>query len=209
MKASRLVKYGALAIVLEFIFLVNVVQCHAVGNIHRHAGSSFSKHETSCEFGIGETDCSTAECNLDPSLIEEIAGYKDVAKSIIDSVLDGSFKGRAYADLEDFIDRFGPRFSGTETLERAIDFMLDRMKEISLENVHGENVTLPQWVRGYERADMITPRKKKLNILGLGYSVGTPMGGLEADVLVVKNFTELQAKAMEVRCLHEKCVCLS
>jgi len=87
------------------------------------------------------------ECNLNPSLIEEIASYKDIANRIIQEVLHGSYKGRAYADLEHFVDTFGPRFSGTRHLEDAIDFMLDRMKNNFLENVHGELASVPQWVR--------------------------------------------------------------
>jgi len=45
---------------------------------------------------------------------------------------------------------------------------------------------------------MIAPRKQKLKILGLGHTIGTPLGGIEADVLVVRNFTELEENAKEV-----------
>ncbi|CAL8097325.1 unnamed protein product [Orchesella dallaii] len=165
-----------------------------IGNVHNRIASPITKE--SCE--ASPVECyQDPECNLDPQLVSEIASYKGVADRIISEVLQGPFKGRAYSDLEHFVDTFGPRFSGTPTLERAIDFMLDRMKALSLENVHAENVSIPQWVRGFEDADMLLPRKKKLNILGLGSSVGTPMGGLEADILVVKNFTELQQRAAE------------
>lgn len=52
--------------------------------------------------------------------------------------------------------------------------------------------------RGYEYAEMVAPRKKKLSILGLGHTVGTPMGGLEGQVIVVRNFSELQSRTEEV-----------
>lgn len=46
---------------------------------------------------------------------------------------------------------------------------------------------------------MVKPRVKNLNILGLGYSVGTNGTEIEAPVLVVKNFTDLEAKADQVK----------
>ncbi|ODN03863.1 Carboxypeptidase Q [Orchesella cincta] len=175
------------------IVLTSLVSVHS--SSHHRVSSAVATE--SCSHTV---ECNQdPECNLDPQLVAEIASYKTVADRIISEVLQGSFKGRAYSDLETFVDTFGPRFSGTPTLEKAIDFMLDRMQALSLENVHAENVSVPAWVRGYEHAEMLTPRKKKLNILGLGSSVGTPMGGLEADILVVKNFTELEQRADEAK----------
>ncbi len=104
-------------------------------------------HAVECDDEEQKNVQSTAECNLDPQIVQEIASYKDIADTIISEVLQGSFKGKAYNDLEHFVDTFGPRFSGTATLERAIDFMLDQMRNIELENVHGENASIPQWVR--------------------------------------------------------------
>lgn len=123
------------------------VQMSSAGRVH---STTFSNPDTCGAGNEYNKECDTlqtAECNLDPQLIEEIASYKEVSDKIISEVLHGSFKNRAYSDLENFIDTFGPRFSGTPTLENAIDFMLERMREMSLENVHGENASIPQWVR--------------------------------------------------------------
>lgn len=38
---------------------------------------------------------------------------------------------------------------------------------------------------------MILPRPAKIGVLSLGYSVSTPNEGIEADVLVVRSFEEL------------------
>ena len=49
-------------------------------------------------------------------------------------------------------DTFGPRFSGSTNLESAIDWILDEMRNDGLDNVHGEGVSVPHWVRGEESA---------------------------------------------------------
>jgi carboxypeptidase Q len=46
-------------------------------------------------------------------------------------------------------------------------------------------------VRGHEEAELLLPAPHSLHILGLGGSVGTPEGGLTADVAVVGSFDEL------------------
>ena len=45
---------------------------------------------------------------------------------------------------------------------------------------------------------MVEPRAVALDILGLGTSVGTPAGGIQAQAIVVKSFDELEQKADEV-----------
>ena len=46
---------------------------------------------------------------------------------------------------------------------------------------------------------MVKPRHKKLNILGLGYSVGTNNQTLQAPIIVVRTFDELERRASEVK----------
>ncbi|MGP8239547.1 MAG: hypothetical protein ACLQVW_29595 [Limisphaerales bacterium] len=101
----------------------------------------------------------------------------------------------AYQRLAQLCDTFGPRFSGTTNLEAAIDWILQQMKNDGLENVHGEEVLVRHWVRGAESAEMLLPRPRRLPMLGLGGSVGTPPGGIEAEVFVVKGFEDLRGHA--------------
>jgi carboxypeptidase Q len=105
----------------------------------------------------------------------------------------------AWRRLAEVTDTFGPRFSGTEALERAIDWAVAEMKKDGLENVRKEPVMVPKWVRGRESLDLIEPVRQPLSMLGLGNSVGTPAAGLEGDVLVVKDFDELTARAADAR----------
>lgn len=122
--------------------------------------------------------------------------YQAVADRIIDRALADSAAWDRIAELG---DRFGPRFSGTPALEAAIDWIMARMREDGLENVRGEPVMVPRWVRGEESAELLSPRWSRLPMLGLGGSVGTPPGGIMAEVLVVRSFEELTARAADAR----------
>lgn len=101
--------------------------------------------------------------------------------------------------LADLCDTFGARPSASPALESAVDWILERMREDGLENVHGEPVVVPRWERGTESVEMLSPRRERLPMLGLGGSVGTPAGGLTAPVSVVTNFAELTQRSAEIR----------
>ncbi len=73
------------------------------------------------------------------------------------------------------------------------------MKRDGLQKVRGEQVMVPRWVRGEERADIISPRAAPLPMLALGGSIGTPPNGITAEVLVVSSFDDLSAKAAKAR----------
>ena len=97
----------------------------------------------------------------------------------------------AYEDLAWLCDRIGNRLSGSPQLDQAIAWAQSRLKAAGLVNVHTEPVMVPHWVRGHESAELLLPTPHRMNILGLGGSVGTPEGGLTAEVVVVGSFDEL------------------
>ncbi len=103
----------------------------------------------------------------------------------------------AYALLEEMCDEVGPRLSGSANYELAVDWALRHMGEAGLVNARREPVTTPHWVRGDESAWLLEPHPARLTMIGLGGSVGTPPNGLEAEVLAVRDFEELDARADE------------
>src|SRR5690242_20755945 len=106
--------------------------------------------------------------------------YRATADSLIRAATGDS---AAYRRLGRMVDTFGHRLSGTASLEATIDWILDLMKADGLENVHGQPVMVPHWVRGEESAELVKPRRTRLAMLGLGGSIGTPAKGITAPVL--------------------------
>ncbi|OXB79880.1 UNVERIFIED_CONTAM: hypothetical protein H355_000910 [Colinus virginianus] len=129
----------------------------------------------------------------------EIAGYYDVAKAIIDLAVYGKAQNRSYDRLAVFADTIGPRLSGSKNLDAAINYMYRALLKDGLENVHLEPVKVPHWERGEEYAMMMEPRNHNIAILGLGSSVATPPEGITAEVIVVASFDELHRRAQEAK----------
>jgi carboxypeptidase Q len=114
---------------------------------------------------------------------DPLAPYYEPAGRILGEAL---LSGEPYEDLGILCDRYGNRLSGSARLDAAIDWVIETMREQGLENVHREEVMVPHWVRGEERAWLNTATyTQELSLLGLGMSVGTPPEGVEAEVVVV------------------------
>ncbi|XP_013190143.2 carboxypeptidase Q isoform X1 [Amyelois transitella] len=148
-------------------------------------------------YGIGASlPKNTEECSnvLTEELIKEIAAYDDVVNEILQYVIEGDFKGQTYDELAKFVDKFGPRPSGTESLENSIDYMIQLTRDEDINNVVTEEVQVPLWERGEEKITMHEPRHKNIAVLGLGRSVSTPPEGITAEVVVVKSFDELESQ---------------
>ena len=124
------------------------------------------------------------------------AAYRVAADSLVDAALGDS---AAWERLAEMVDRFGHRFSGSESLERALDWILREMTEDGLENVRAQPVMVPHWVRNQESLRLLEPVQSEMPMLGLGGSVGTPPGGITAEVLIVGSFDELTERADDAR----------
>src|SRR4051812_39474274 len=105
----------------------------------------------------------------------------------------------AWKRLAEFTDLHGARLSGSDNLARAIAWTAEKMKADGLENVHTEPVMVPHWIRGRESAEIIDPPIHDVAMLGLGGTVATPPEGVEAEVLPVNSFEDLQARAADAR----------
>jgi carboxypeptidase Q len=122
--------------------------------------------------------------------------YREPAARLIGEAVSSTFAWRRLSILTDSI---GNRLSGTPELDRAIQWAVDEMKRDGLDNVHTERAMVPKWVRGREDAEMVEPAHRAIVMLGLGGSVATPPDGLQADVIVVHGFEELDARATQAK----------
>ena len=105
----------------------------------------------------------------------------------------------AWDRLAELTDTFGQRLSGSDNLNRAIAWAAEAMKKDGLENVHTERVMVPRWVRGNESLEITDPPHHVVPMLGLGGSIATPAGGIEAEVMVVTNGDDLNKRAAEAK----------
>src|SRR5438132_429527 len=118
-----------------------------------------------------------------------LAPYRPVADRLIRESQSTDF---AWQRLAELTDTFGNRLSRSVNLERAIDWAVDAMKTDGLENVRKEPVMVPKWIRGRESLEVLDPTGEPIPMLGLGGSAATPAAGLEAELIVVRNYDELE-----------------
>jgi carboxypeptidase Q len=108
----------------------------------------------------------------------------------------------AYRQVAHLSNNIGPRLSGSAQAQKAVEYVAGELKALGLE-VQLEKVMVPHWVRGEETGALVqypgqAPNTtQKIVLTALGGSVATPASGLTAEVVVVRNFDELQALGRE------------
>lgn len=100
---------------------------------------------------------------------------------------------RAIALLTGLVMAAPRRLSGSPGYDAAVQWGLATMRELGLQNVRAEPCLVPCWVRGEETAAITAPSPLPLRVTALGGSIATPPGGLEAEVVEVRSFEQLQA----------------
>jgi len=122
---------------------------------------------------------------------------QEAASAIVDAARRDDV---SYRRLEELCDRIGGRPAGSAAYDRAAAWSVEQLKAIGLENPRLENVTINRWERGRESATLVSPGgPRPLAMLGLGRSVGTPAQGITADLLVVRDFDELDRAGEQAR----------
>ncbi len=101
--------------------------------------------------------------------------------------------GTAYAVLKSLTTEVGPRLAGSEADQRARDWAVAKFKALGFDKVYVEPVTYPKWVRRHESGAIVAPFPQHLVLTALGYSPGTPAGGLTAPVVGFDSLAALKA----------------
>ncbi len=117
----------------------------------------------------------------------------------LNALLDASLNSDyTYDKLGELCDTIGPRLTGSPQMKKAIEWSMNSMREAGFDSVWTEPVVVPYWTRGQEWARCTAPVEFDLILSGLGLSDGTGPEGIEAEVLAVRDFEELEARADEV-----------
>ncbi|WP_421738757.1 M20/M25/M40 family metallo-hydrolase [Caulobacter sp.] len=99
----------------------------------------------------------------------------------------------AWDITEDLTTNIGPRLVGSPAMERAKDWGAAKFKALGFTNIKVEEFAKPSWTRGEESAELVGPYPMKLAIVGLGRTLPTPAGGIEADVALFKTYADMIA----------------
>ncbi len=137
------------------------------------------------------------EAPLGPGIAEPFPGARGGVERILAAARADD---RAWARLAEMCDTFGPRPAGSTAYLAAARWAADTMRADGLDGVRLEPVEVEAWERGRESLVLLAPNgPRPLPVTTLGGSVGTPPGGIEADLVVVHDFDELERRAGEVR----------
>ena len=99
----------------------------------------------------------------------------------------------AWDITEDLTTNIGPRLVGSPAMEKAKDWSVAKFKALGFTNIKVEEFAKPSWTRGEESAWLMAPYAMNLNPVGLGRTVSTPPGGVEAEVALFKTYAEMIA----------------
>jgi hypothetical protein len=98
-----------------------------------------------------------------------------------------------YKIVESLTTEIGPRIAGGPNDQRAREWAVAKFKALGFDKVYLEPVTYPLWERRSEHAEIVAPFPQPLTLLALGYSAGTPKGGLTAEVVKFDGLAALKA----------------
>ena len=99
----------------------------------------------------------------------------------------------AWDITEGLTTEIGPRQAGTEAEARARTWSVAKLNDLGFKNVRIEEYQMPTWVRGEEKAEIVSPFPQPLILTALGNSASTGPEGIEAEVIYFPTLADLQA----------------
>ncbi|MEO5562095.1 MAG: peptidase M28 family protein, partial [Chitinophagaceae bacterium] len=119
--------------------------------------------------------------------------------------------GKAYDNLRDLTKKIGARLTGSPQMSKAEKWGQQVLQNSGADKVWMQQCMVPHWVRGgkdeatayYLRGNPqvlnVNRIAKSLDILALGNSLGTGQKAVQAELLEVKSFDDLEAKKDQVK----------
>ena len=113
------------------------------------------------------------------------------------SIQNAAFKSDyAYQQVGHLSNNIGPRLSGSAQAAKAVEYVAGEMRKLGLD-VRLQKCMVPHWVRGEEHGELIefegmaAGTVQKILLTALGGSIATSAEGLTGEIVVVKDFDEL------------------
>ncbi len=106
-------------------------------------------------------------------------------------------KSNCYKNLEFLTTKIESRLSGSPGAATAVAWAKKAMYEAGADTVYLQPCMVPHWVRGQQEScfniDTKTKQKIKYSVCALGNSVGTSQSGINANVITVNSFNQLDS----------------
>ena len=99
----------------------------------------------------------------------------------------------AYEITEGLTTEVGQRQGGTEAEQRGRDWAVAKLNALGFANVREEKFDMPTWVRGEEKAWVISPFQNVMAAAALGNSGSTGAKPLEGEVIYFRTLDDLVA----------------
>lgn len=101
-------------------------------------------------------------------------------------------QAECYDNLEYLCKKIGHRLSGSDAAAKAVDYTYNVMLKADFDTVFKQDVMVPHWVRGNEKASVSYDGKKhSVKIKALGGSIATPKKGIVAEVIEVQGLEDI------------------
>ncbi len=107
----------------------------------------------------------------------------------------------SYDWLTELCTQVGPRFAGSTGDKKGVEWAIQKMKNLGFDSVYTQEVMVPQWIRGREKLTLKTQTGASisLDVMALGGSVSTGEKGIQAEIIEVANFEELELLGSAVK----------
>ncbi|HEV8505102.1 MAG TPA: M20/M25/M40 family metallo-hydrolase [Chitinophagaceae bacterium] len=119
-------------------------------------------------------------------------------RRIADEIL---LHSKAYDNLHDLTKNVGARLSASPGFYKAEQWGLKVLKQSGADKTWLQECMIPHWVRGGKDQAIanISSKKKELDVIALGNSLGTAPNGISANVVEVTSFEDLDKKKDSVK----------
>ncbi len=135
--------------------------------------------------------------NLTLSIVfATLVGVAQTESETIKKIFNEALTDRtAYMNLRFLCSSHGSRITGSPGANEAADYTYRIMTAMEVDSVYKQDVMVPRWVRGdLEEAAIVRKGESaiRLPVTALGLSIGTGERGLQANIIEVKDFDELE-----------------